>query len=169
MTAKGSFASVDCMAIGAAIKRAEEVVCDAENLVFTEVSKYLVTRVMRRTDQQAGISQGLWGVDSGWTQRMVVACRSPLIRPPATGCRTARTARQERRMRKSRKERWEDEFRPENLNNTLLKVLFAVAFIFLLVWIVGWEYYFWPVPITVTYYLTRIALVKIRMRRNQER
>lgn len=72
-------------------------------------------------------------------------------------------------MRKSRKERWEDEFRPENLNNTLLKVLFAVAFIFLLVWIVGWEYYFWPVPITVTYYLTRIALVKIRMRRNQER
>ena len=53
--------------------------------------------------------------------------------------------------------------------HTLLKVLFAVAFISLLVWIVGWEYYFWPVPITVTYYLTRIALVKIRMRRNQER
>ena len=72
-------------------------------------------------------------------------------------------------MRKSRKERWEDEFRPENLNTTLLKVLFAVAFISLLVWIVGWEYYIWPVPITVTYYLTRIAIVKIRMRRNQER
>ena len=72
-------------------------------------------------------------------------------------------------MRKSRRERWEDEFRPENLNNTLLKVLLGAAFISLLVWIVGWEYYFWPVPVMVTYYLTRIAIVKIRMRRNQER
>ena len=72
-------------------------------------------------------------------------------------------------MRKSRRERWEDEFRPENLNNTLLKVLLAAAFIFLLAWIVGWKYYFWPVPVMVTYYLTRIALVKLRMRRNQQR
>ena len=72
-------------------------------------------------------------------------------------------------MRKSRRERWEDEFRPENLNNTFLKVLLGAAFISLLVWIVGWEYYFWPVPVMVTYYLTRIALVKIRMRQNQER
>lgn len=30
-------------------------------------------------------------------------------------------------MRKSRREKWEDEFRPENLNNTLLKVLLGTA------------------------------------------
>lgn len=72
-------------------------------------------------------------------------------------------------MRKSRKERWEDEFRPENLNSTLLKVLLSAAFIFLLAWIYGWKYYFWPMPVMVAYYLIRITRVKIRMRRNQAR
>lgn len=128
-----------------------------------------VMGVMRQDRGGTGISRGLSDIDSERAARMVVPCRCPSIRSQATGRRTARTARQERRLRRSYRERWEDEFRPENLNNTLLKVLLGAAFISLLALMFGWKYYFWPMPVMVAYYLIRITRVKIRMRRNQER
>lgn len=85
---------------------------------------------MRRPAQGAGISRGLCGVDTEGTERMVVSCRSPSIRPPATGCRTARTAR---------RERWEDEFRPENLNKTIIKFLIVAPIFLVATYIFGWD------------------------------
>ena len=70
-------------------------------------------------------------------------------------------------MRKSRKERWEDEFRPENLNRTTIKFLIVTAMFLVATYIFGWDRYAWPMFIII-YYFIRISLVKIRMRRNQE-
>lgn len=154
------------MALVIATKFADEAAPGAGAVLQPLAALRRISAVMRRTRQEAGISQGLWGVDTEGTERMVVPCRSPSIRSPATGCGTARTARQERRLRKSYRERWEDEFRPENLNKTTIKFLVVTAMFLVATYIFGWDRYAWPMFIILIYYFIIISLVKIRMRRS---
>lgn len=124
---------------------------------------------MRPKDQGTDISLGVWSVDSEWTERLVVPCRSPSIRPPATWRWTERTARQEKRLRISYRERWEDEFRPENLNKTIIKFLIVTPLLLVAMYILGWDRYVWPVFLIIIYYIIGITLVKIRIFQNWKR
>ena len=71
-------------------------------------------------------------------------------------------------MRKSYRERWEDEFRPENLNKAIIKFLIVTPLFLVATYIFGWDSYAWPMFIIVVYYIIRITLVKIRISQNQK-